>query len=178
MAQIPTRLLILQRLTALLQGVVTPDFDLSGEGGVLRGRNIIGIDPFVNNSRDHLVALIESPRVDAATLYTADWNEMRHDGWIILLQGICKDDGALDAPDRAYHLQAAVEQQLSRILATDRNGDPVFQGDFNLGGLLSDIEIGPPVVRPPEDLVSASAFFFQPIRLHVPQLVSNPYTTV
>lgn len=177
MPQRPTRLLILERLTTLLEGVNRDGFNLAG--GVLRGKNIIGQDPFRNGNRDHIVAMIESPRADAAVDYRADWREMRSDGWVILLQGIVKDDNTPTAPDRAYWLQAAVEEQLSRILATDpSNGDPKYPDDFNLGGLISHIEIGPPVVRPPEDILSASAFFFQPIRLTVPQLVTKPYTTV
>lgn len=178
MSLIPTRLLIVQRLQAVIEMATAPDgYGTTLAGNVHRGRNVLGED-----LGDIAVGLIESPRVDATAMFGNDWNEMRQDALTILLQGKIKPKSTLNTSDRtdlAYYLQANVEQALSHINAIDfRSGDPKYPEHFNLGGLITEIEIGPPVVRPPEDIASAASFFFQPIRLGVTVAVSNPYTQV
>lgn len=175
MATIPKRLLILQRLQTLLTGITdiglgTP-VDLTDK--VFRGRILLGaeIRPLP------VLSLLESPRPDQAADLRSDWDEWRSEGWTLLVQGMIDDD-PINPTDRAYYLQAAVEQRLSLINATNVYGEPVDPAAFNLGGLIHCIEIGPPVVRPPEDKVSATGFFFQPIRLGIAGRIDEPYTTV
>lgn len=170
MTLVPTRLLVLKRLQALIEGVSTDMFDLTDR--VYRGRNVIGEDV-----GEYAIGMIESPRVDAAAGYIGDHNDMMSDQWVILINGKCKPDSE-HKTDRAYWLQAAVQEQLSRITATNSEGDPLYPDHWYLGGLITDFKIGPPVVRPPEDVASASSFFFQPLRLEVSRLVDSPYTQV
>jgi len=171
----PTRLLILQRLTDHLKAITIAngyDFDLGEK--VWRGRIILGqeIKPLP------AISIIEAPRADTNAYFSGDWKEMRREMWTIFIQGMIEDD--LEHPtDLAYHLAAAVESHVARIGASDRNtGNPVYPEIFNLGGLITNIEIAPPVVRPPEQQVTSTAFFFLPVRLGVATPVGQPYTTV
>lgn len=171
---VPTRLLVIQRLQAQLE-TITPangyPFDLTGK--VFRGRILLGADikPLP------AVSMIEASRPDAATQFTGDWSEIRREGWTILIQGLTEED-MLNPTDNAYHLEAAVEKCLAKILEVDRKGDPVDPVLFNLGGLITSLEIAPPVVRPPEDKVSSTGFFFLPIRVGLVGNLNQPYTAV
>ena len=176
MSAIPTRLLILRRLTALLEEIVYQDElgnDVSLQGKVFRGRILLG-----EESKPPLLAILEAARPDPHTGYVGDENDTHHDMWPILVQGIIEDD--IENPtDPAYFMAAAVEAQLSKIIAVDANtGHPSFPQHKDLGGLITALEIMPPVVRPPEDKVSAKAFFFLPIRMGIAISSDQPYTTV
>ena len=175
MSLIPTRLLILQRLQALLSGITdiglgTP-VDLSNS--VYRGRILLGVE----TRTFPILSLLEAARPDQAVDFHGDWDDWRSEGWTVLIQGMIDDD-PIHPTDRAYYLQAAVEKRLSLITADNQFGQPVDPAVFNLGGLINRIEVGPPVVRPPEDKVSATGFFFQPVRLGIAGRIGEPYTTV
>lgn len=173
---IPTRLLILQRLQACIE-TVTPGqsidtFNLTGK--VFRGRMIIGeeVKPLP------AVSIIEAPQTDPNVVFAGDQSYGRSDMWNLFVQGMVSDD-ATNPCDSAYDLCAAVEQRLSRIIAVySDSGNPVHPQDYLLGGLIQDLKILAPVVRPPEKAVSATAFFFLPLRVGVPVSVGSPYTTV
>lgn len=176
MSLIPTRLLILRRLTALLEEVAYQDEagnDVLMLGRVSRGRILLG-----EESKPPLLSVLEAARPDPHTGYAGDENDAHHDMWPLLVQGIIEDD--IDNPtDPAYFMVAAVEAQLSKIIAVDANtGHALFPQHKDLGGLITALEIMPPVVRPPEDKVSSKAFFFLPIRLGVAISSDQPYTTV
>lgn len=175
MALIPTRLLILQRLQTLLSGITdiglgTP-VDLTNS--VYRGRILLGaeVKPLP------VLSLLEAARPDQAASMHGDEKDMRGEGWTILVQGMIDDD-PIHPTDRAYYLQAAVEKRLSLITEVNGFGQPVDPAVHYLGRLITDFEIGPPVVRPPEDKVSATGFFFQPVRLGIAGRIGEPYTTV
>jgi len=174
MAQIPTRLLIHQRLQALLQGITSENgYDYELGDAVFRGRIILGADVPAP-----ALSILEAPRPDAAMDYGGEDYEARRDHLTLLIQGIVEND--IENPtDPAYYLEAAVEHRLSRILATNpRNGSPLYQEHYNLGGLITQIEIGAPVVRPPENNVSKTAFFFLPVRVGIVGRTDDPYTSV
>lgn len=175
MAQIPTRLLILQRLQALLVGVqAKPGTAVLTDRQVFRGRILLGeeIKPLP------AISIIESPRPDQAAEMLGDWDEWRAERWSLMVQGLVADD-PINPTDEAYYLEAAVEERLSRITATDEiTGEPVYPDAFMLGRLVKSFEIGPPVVRPPEQLVSATGFFFLPIRVGIVGKTDDPYTVV
>lgn len=175
MALIPTRLLILQRLQTLLSGITdiglgTP-VDLTNS--VYRGRILLGaeVKPLP------VLSLLEAARPDQAADLRGEWKDWRSEGWTILVQGMIDDD-PINPTDRAYYLQAAVEKRLALITADNAFGQPADPAVFHLGGLINEIEVGPPVVRPPEDKVSATGFFFQPVRLGIAGRIGEPYTTV
>lgn len=173
MTVIPIRLAILQALTAHLERI-TPgagyQHDLSGK--VFRGMNLIGAD-----RRDlPALSILEAPRPDIA-IFAGDWSEMRYDQWTLLIQGMAQDDKR-NPSDPAYYLCADVEQQLSRITATrPATGNPAYPQEHLLGGLITGLELAPPVVRPPEDKVSTTAFFFLPVRVGVAVDTGRPYTS-
>jgi hypothetical protein len=171
---VPTRLDILKALTTHLQGV-NPDngyaYDLRNK--VYRGRPLLGADA-VNKDELPVVTLMESPRPDLAT-YTGEWEAVRHDQWTLLLQGLVRDD-KINPTDHAYDLCAEVEMHLARIIAVKRStGSPLYPLEHLLGGRIASLEIAPPVVRPPEVGISASAFFYLPMRLGVVVDSANPF---
>lgn len=174
MALIPTRLLILQRLQALLEGITDlgngETIDLSKS--VYRGRILLGAEVSTP-----CLSILEAARPDASVDMRGDFDEWRAEGWTLLLQGMIADD-PFNPTDRAYWLQAAVEKRLSRIVADNDFATPAWPENFMLGNLINKFEIGPPVVRPPEDKVSATGFFFQPVRVGISGRIDEPYTTV
>lgn len=174
MSLIPTRLLVLRRLQALLEGPLL----VEGEavdlfGAVFRGRNLIG------EERKPLPALsvLEAPRPDMAD-YAGENSFMRKDRWTLLITGMVQDD-KLNPSDPAYHLCAAVEERLGRVVAiAPQSGKPLYPEHYMLGNLITGLEVAPPVIRPPDDKVSATAFFFLPIRVGIAVPVGRPYTSV
>lgn len=176
MTAVPTRLVIMRRLSALLEAVeyVNEAGDtVSMADKVVRGRILLGDD-----IRPPLISILEAARPDPHSAFAGDQNDLRHDMWPILVQGIVEDD-LLNPTDSAYWMCAAVEKQLNKIIATDgRTGDPLFPDYMDLGGLISSLEILPPVVRPPEDKPSKRAFFFLPLRLGISIGSDQPYTEV
>lgn len=172
---VPTRLLVMQRLCSLLED---EPLEINGvmvdmKGAVARGRNIVGEEvkplPFIS--------IMESPRPDVAT-YAGEDASYRKDHLVLLIQGRIIDD-KLNPGDTAYWFEAAVEERLSRIIAVKpASGKPLYPEHHMLGNLISALEIAPPVVRPPEDKISSSAYFFLPVRVGIAVRLQNPYTPV
>ncbi len=172
MTQIPTRLLVVQRLCTLLETLEYKGQALDLTGKVFRGRNILG-----DTDGAHTLAILESPRPDFA-LYAGVDLEARKDKLTLLIQGRAPDD-KLYPGDSAYWLCAAVEERLGLIVQTSsKSGRAVYAEQYMLGNLITDLEIAPPVVRPPEDKVSSSAFFFLVIRVGIAVEIGKPYTEV
>lgn len=175
MARIPFRLEVLKRLTDLLGGVYGEDidgnpFDMSGR--VHRGRIEFGTETLIP-----ALSILESPNPDIGIF--AGSGEAMADRWTLLLQGWARDD--VDNPsDPAYYLAAAVQERLALVVATrdDGSGRPVDPTSFHLGGIVTDIEIGPYVVRPVDARTSSRAFFYQPIRVGLARDVDQPYHSV
>lgn len=171
----PTRLVVLQRLGAVIETTAfptaeDPTFTLAGR--VFRGRNLTGEE----SKPWPIVSILESPRPDIG-IYAAEDAFMRHDKWTLLINGMIQHD-LLNPCDDAYWLCAAVEQSLGKINARKSSGSAAYP-EFNmLGGLITSLEIAPPVVRPPGDKASAAAFFFLPVRVGIATPVGQPYTPV
>lgn len=174
--KVPTRLLVLKRLTAIIE---TTPVERNGEPGTLlghvyRGRNILGEESAALTMLP-VISLLEAPRPDNA--FFAGDRQASSEDWTLLLCGLCQDD-KMNPNDKAYELHAAVQTVLSRIVTLKRNGEPEFRDDYMLGELISSFSIEPPVVRPPEDKLSSKAFFFLPIRVGLAGDLSDPYTAV
>lgn len=177
---IPTRLLVLQRLTKLLEGVeVTFDggMPISMQGRVVRGRNIIG-----DETEAPFLSLLDAPRPD--TPEYAGTNQMRKDDWTILISGIATDNKA-NPSDNGFWFVAAVEERLGLVVDVHKaRGTPLYPEHYMLCDgnldkqLITKLEVAPPVVRPPEDKLSSKAFFFLPIRVGIAGAVGKPYTSV
>lgn len=174
MAQVPTRLLILQRLQALLEGPLTIDgvsVDMTNK--VFRGRNLIGEE---TTESCPALAIIEAPRPDIAVF--AGENEARSDAMTLLITGLMDDDKSQPG-DAAYYLEAAVREQLSLIVSINpRNGNPKSEQHYLLGQTITGLAVAPPVVRPEGDKLSSKATFFLPIRVGIAGLLEAPYTSV
>lgn len=161
----PKRLAVIMALQALLAEISTADgdaFDMADK--VYRNRILIGVDI---NGKPPALAIIESPRPDFA-VYAGEENEARKDNWTILIQGIVADDRTSVTADDAYYLCQDVERRLHRIQATKPgSGSGLFPAAYMLGDMITSIEIAPPVIRPPEALVSSNAFFYIAIRVGI-----------
>lgn len=172
MADFPLRLDILKRLVALLELTEGLDqagvpFDLTGK--VFRGRTEFGDEQLLP-----ALSILEAPTPDIGTFAGAF--EARNSSWVLLLQGWAKDD-KLNPSDPAYYLQAAVESQLAKVNAKSANGlrRALYPEFYLLGDTITQLEIGPPVVRPLDKSTSSRAFFYQPIRVGIAEYVGEPY---
>lgn len=174
MTLIPTRLLILQRLTALLEQT---SFEYRGvptslEGAVFRGRNIMGEE----SKPWPALTIMEAPVPDFA-LYAGEENQNSSSRWTLLIQGVSEDD-KLNPLDAAYYLYAAVELQMMKIMAVKSSGSAMYPEHYLLGKLIASVELSPPVIRQPDDKASAAAFFFLPVRVGIATRSGEPYTQV
>jgi hypothetical protein len=174
---IPKELLVMQRLTALLERIGAPDeinpgtqepYEIDLRGKVFRGRMEFGteVDP-------PFVAILESP-TPFDSLFAAENDVKKKDSWRILVQGFCVDDKK-NPSDPAYYLKAAITAQLSKVIAVDGQGLEAFPGDYFLGNLLTGMTISQGVVRPPEQKVSSHAFCYIPLILGLATDARNPY---
>ncbi|WOK01456.1 tail terminator [Pseudomonas phage UF_RH7] len=174
MAEIPRRLLILQRLSEHLKGI-TPlngyNYDLSQS--VYRGKRMFGAE-----TQLPAVSIIESPRPDVG-VYTGTGDEQRSENWVLLVQGWVEDtDDLVNPTDAAYYLAAAVEERLTMIMAKKAKGTrpmPVYPDLYRLGGLITDLQLSPAVVSQPQDEISSKAFFYLPVRIGLAADVGQPY---
>lgn len=156
------RLEIMKKLTSLIetrcngQGCYTYNLDEK----VFRGRTVFGDDAPIP-----CVSILEakSPNYGQA----ADENgTIRKTGWTLLVQGwISNDEDMSNETDKAYELAEDVLMALNLVMATDTRGlgKPVDPEFYQLGGLITSLTIGDPVVRPSEIEVSSKAFFYLPI---------------
>lgn len=175
MADIPARLHVLQRLATLLEGVTAPDqngapYNLVGK--VYRGRTEFGDETALP-----AISILEAPSPDIGKF--AGSNQALNENWLLLIQGWAVND-PLNPCDPAYWLAAAVQQRLALVNAERADGSsrPLDKDWYLLGGLLTKCEVGPSVVRPLEAKTSSRAFFYQPIRVGLAQLVIAPYLSV
>jgi hypothetical protein len=161
----PKRLRIIIALQELLSQISIADgdaFDMVGK--VYRNRILIGADI---NTKPPALAIIEAPRPDFA-VFAGEENEARKDNWTLLIQGIVADDRTATTADDAYFLCQDVERRLHRMQATKPgSGSPAFPDVYMLDDMITSIEIAPPVIRPPEAVVSSNAFFYLPIRVGI-----------
>lgn len=159
------RLAILKAFTAHLEGIAVADgFNHDLAGCVFRGRTLFGDD-----DPDTMVSIMEAPRPDPAALYTGG-GEARIEGWNLLVQGWAKQD-PVHPVDPLYPLLADVEARLTQIIYTaPGTGDPAYPQFYLLpdedgNPRITDLQIQPPVVRPPSSEPVAKACFYLPLRV-------------
>ena len=161
----PKRLAVIMALQNLLGQISTADgdaFDMAGR--VRRNRILFGQDVTGNPPA---LSILEAPKPDDG-LFGGEQKGHRSDVWTLLVQGIVEDDKRDDNADNAYFLCQDVERRLARIMAVKSgSGTPKYPDAYLLGGMISAVEIAPPVVRPPEAGVSDNAFFYLPIKLTI-----------
>lgn len=175
--EMPFRLKVLVKLTELLQGVqrsmpgaaatysynLAPDDDFP-DGRVLRGRVAYGSDDPLP-----MLAIVEDPKQlerDAVPLRETDASP---GDWDLLFQGFIKDD-PVHPTDPAYFLAADTVAKLSEA--------NVIRNILGLGykkPAVEQLHIGAPVIRPPDD-ISATTYFWLPVRLRLVEDSSNAFT--
>jgi hypothetical protein len=172
------QLVILKALTTHLDGMSVEGgygFDMAGR--VFRGRAVYGDEMPLP-----CLSILEAPRPDETPRPYSHENLRRIEDWVLLVQGWVQDDK--DHPtDTAYELKAHVEARLSEIIALDSGGRPTHPAAYRLGpgqsgkGLIAGATIGPGVVSPPRQNVSAKAFFYLPLVLRAAYNPAAPFDT-
>lgn len=171
----PKRLLVIERLRDLLQTIST-DNQYNVDIG---GRVSIGVAEFGDNMITPFLSILESPASDLGEFAGSNYGRLEE--WTLLIQGwidsqFCYDGSDVDNPTRnAYYLAADVEKCLAKTVAiSPERGTPLDKAWYHLGGLVNDIKIAPPVVRPPDNS-SPKAWFYMALRIEMPISVLNPY---
>lgn len=176
--QLPFRLKVLVRLTELLQTIerampdapanyswsLAPDADFP-DGRVLRGRVAYGDDDPLP-----MLAIVEDPKQldrdaipDRETASPGDWD--------LLIQGFVKDD-PVHPTDPAYFLAADVSAKLAETSSDPRN----ILGLGYKKPCVDKLHIGAPVIRPPDAAISATTYFWLPVRLHLVEDTATAFT--
>lgn len=160
----PKQLRVLRKLKALLE--VT-----SGYEGA---KCWLGKSVITSKEIGDTLSILEAPRPIVGS-GAGEQNLKRTEAWTLLVQGWPVDDP--DEPSApAYWMKAAVEQQLSLIMAELPNGRQRDDKLYRLGGDISSLTIGQGVVRPPsEEAASRLAMFYLPLILEITTDVRNPY---
>ena len=156
----PVKLQILKAMTSSLQEITCAngfEFDLATS--VFRGRLVYG-----DNDPIPMVSILEAP-IPMDKVATSDATTTDAGGWELLVQGFVKDDRE-NPTDPAHMLMADVKKQL--VLEKRKSaGQFSTTGPFGLGKFITSMYIGQGVVRPPEDHVSAKAYFWLGVRLAI-----------
>lgn len=165
------RLEVLKALTAHIENTVSIDngFKHNLSKKVFRGRDRFGND---YASKRPFVSILEAKASDYG-LPANEEETVRLDEWILLVQGWAVDD-MLNPTDPAYDLVADVERCLAMLIAKDEQGQPLYPGIYRLGGKIAKLTLAQPVVRPAEDGLSDSAFFYLPIRIGLKVDIRQP----
>lgn len=173
------KLIIMQRLTRLLEGVTdhtwtdidgveqTVTYDLVGK--VYRGRRTLPAGDAAG-----CMSILEAPR-EAIGLPAGRDGQVRATEWRLLVQGWPVED-MMNPSDPAYIMAAAVEKRLARVYevnGANESGDPggpVYPDDYLLGRTITGITVSDSLVLPAQENLSAVAFFYIPVTL---SLVKN-----
>ncbi|ASW27258.1 hypothetical protein L6P55_23910 [Klebsiella pneumoniae] len=164
------RLDVLKALTDFLEGI-SPDngYPYDFRGKVYRGRDRFGAE-YV--AKMPFLSILEAKATDYGK-FANEEQTVRMDDWVLLVQGWCADD-ARNPTDPIYDIVAVVEKRLSMLISKDENGNPEFPGVYRLKGMIATLTLAQPVVRPPEEGLSDTAFFFLPIRVGLKVDIRNP----
>lgn len=171
---ISKRLLILKRLTAHLEPVT---FEYKNvvyplTKSVYRGRSTFG-----DETKVPFLSILEKPRQLIGEV-AGDGKIDRDDTWDILIQGFAPDDKK-NPLDPGYEMLAAVEQRLARLLEQKTSGGgPLYPEEHLLGlkGIVTRITFTIPIVRPPDNDVSDTAYFYMPVSIGIKTDMAAPFT--
>lgn len=160
----PIKLQVLRALTTHLEGIKGADYhDLDLTGAVFRGRNRYGED-----DPSTMISILEAPRPDGGR-EAGDLGSSRSFEWELLLQGWTDDDPA-NPSDPAYLLEDAIIKRLNMLREvhdsrTGMPGNPRYPDVYLLGRLITNIDFGYGVVRPPTDNLSSKAYLYFPLKV-------------
>lgn len=145
------------------------DIDLRGKGSV--GRLQFGAD-----EKPPFFAVIDvtpgAMPISGAGMHKHKRIESRS----VFIQGFARKDA--DNPILpAHEFAAVVMERLSRIIATNREGKPVYPTDYMLDGLLSEMRLGQPSARLDVE-IGPTAFFYLLVEIDLIVDVTKPYATI
>lgn len=160
---------IMRALATHLEQISAENGYLNTVSGVFRGRTQFGDEvapPFIS--------ILEAPRpIDPNG--GGSGKVERQSQWTLLVQGFATDDRE-NPTDPAYDLLADTEACIARLFATDNQGLPAFPEEYNLGGFKIEVRVQEGIVRPPDNDISDTAFFYLPVVLDVVTNLREPYT--
>lgn len=173
----PTRqLVIMQRLTALLEGITPANgYEYTLTGRVFRGKTVFGANETVP-----YISILESLRPDPNPLTAGSEKIVREEQWELLIQGWAATNEKFPTDD-LYNLKGAMEHRLARMVATDNTGSPLYPDDYRLGrtggrgGLITTARIGPGVVRATTPQPGGVASLYLPLIICYMANVSDPW---
>lgn len=166
----PLRLEIHKRLTAALEEVTVANGYVSElPGKVFRGRAVYGdSDPVP------MISILEVP-IPIEQKPTPEDSPYGNGGWELMIQGFAVDDRE-NPTDPAHIMLADVKKRLA-IERKKLNWGPAQGPDggvFGLGRTITKMQIGPGVVRPPDE-ISAKAYFWLTFELELAEDLEDPY---
>ena len=157
------RLQVLKALTAALEEITIANGYQHDVAGVYRGRLVLTED-------DGLPALtIVEPPQFADTLEVPRGNAVSEVKLTVLIQGFVDDDRN-HPTDPAYRLLGDVQKRLAEEKRRNRGFDIL-----GFAERVMSLEIGQGVVRPPDELVSDTAFFWLPVTLTFVERLHDPF---
>ncbi|MER9524087.1 hypothetical protein NKI96_10925 [Mesorhizobium sp. M0292] len=172
----PFRLRVAKALCDTLKSITAAngyqhDFsDYTDEISVQRARVFRGRTIFGENDPLPMLSVLEDPRsrepIDAAAMSGNAMNEYR-----LLIQGFVQNDQ--DNPlDPAYRASADV---ITALVKAKQVKDFKILGLGNVAPCVIGLAIGEPVHRPPDDDVSAVAYFLVPVTLTLAENLETPF---
>lgn len=160
----PFRLRVLDKLTEVLQTITvangyTWDLDTS----VFRGRRYYG-----ENDPLPMLSILENLPLDQ--IENQNDNSGSFGQWELVIQGFVLDD-PLNPTDPGYFLLSEVKAAIAKHIKSNGGKDNNL---LSMGGLVDKIAIGSGTVSPPDD-ISAKAYFWLRLTIHIIEDLSEPY---
>lgn len=175
----PFRLRVLKALCETIKTVTPANgnrndlSDYTDQSGTLRPRVFRGRDRFGSSDRLPLVTVLEHPR-PLEQISSPVGNADTTGEWELVIQGFCEDDPE-NPTDPAHVLAAEVVQVLGNARKAGRRGNLLGLGSRQ--PCVMDLRVGPPVVRPADDVISSTAFFYLTVTLQLAEDLSAPFAT-
>lgn len=171
------RLTVMKALCTLLEGItVAGGYQHTMTGKVSRGVPVLGANedlPWIN--------VLEFPKLDTEVQWTggstSGKQKYKHQ-WELVIQGWTATptgaDATMNPTDPTYRLLADVQKRLARIVDMGNGGAP--GADYMLGGLVSNFDWSPGMVRPVDENSSTPCFYLR-VRIEVAETTSDPYAS-
>jgi hypothetical protein len=166
MEEFPFRLRVLMNLTTALTEITVANgykYDLTDS--VFRGRLLFGEDDPLP-----MASIIEPALPEEFYGSMPDGANFSPDMWNLVIQGWVEDDHK-NPTDPAHILLADVKQ---RLILERKKTAGLNRNALGMGKRLTGIEIGPGVVRPP-DQQSDRAYFWLTLKLGIVENLEEPY---
>lgn len=164
----PFRLELLRALTLRLKEIpeIADGVDEYGrpQPHVYRGRDLFG-----ENDPLPIVSILEDPQEPQQMDSRAPHSRHQHD-FNLIIQGFVADDSE-HPTDPAYYLSAKIVEKLAQV-KRERNNILGFGCKLPC---VTNMTIGIPVVRPADNEVSSTAFFYLSLSLQVVEDAEKPF---